>query len=367
MDLGNNSLVGGIPTHFGTLNRLETLLLGRNQLTESVLDGGKVCNLRTSGVLSVFEMDCKSALTCECCTLCVDEFPSAVPSSQPSATPLMAPSSSPTVSSKPSTSPSDVPSLQPSRACEKTGTQGVAIEAIYNAFTSTGSLTNWDMDNACFCEDEWAGITCVAGVIVDLNLTGLSLAGSLATQVGLLTGLTSLNVSNNALDKSIPSELSSLAALTSLNMSTNSFTGAIPSSLGNLNALVTFNLASNSLTSSLPTELGNLGNKSLETFNVSDNVLSGTIPSEFQSFGSSYQDFTTLDLSNNNLGTSIVWSELVFYANNQDAVINLCGNGFLNSMDSTTCDVFNGYVTSNNLTLYSNSCGCSNSACTACP
>ncbi len=151
----------------------------------------------------------------------------------------------------------------------------LALLALYNSTDGANWTTTWNLNNPV---GSWHGVTTTNGRVVELNLFFNNLNGSIPTELGNLSALTSLILSLNQLTGSIPSELGNLTALTSLDLNSNQLTGSIPSELGNLSALTSLDLASNQFTGSIPSELGNLTN--LQQLYLASNQLTGSIPSE---------------------------------------------------------------------------------------
>ena len=69
----------------------------------------------------------------------------------------------------------------------------------------------------------------------DLYLHGRGLGGSVPSQLGRLTALTTLALHGNRLSGSLPSQLGLLTALTTLYLHGNDLGGSLPSQLGRLN------------------------------------------------------------------------------------------------------------------------------------
>ena len=151
----------------------------------------------------------------------------------------------------------------------------------------------------------WSGVTVSGGRVTALNLSGLggdgdgvsgsiadeigdltglsvldlsynSLTGAIPTQIGSLTGLTILDLTDNQLSGSIPTQLGSLTSLTELDLSVNDLSGSIPSQLGSLTSVAVLNLSYNGLTGAIPGGLGSMA--ALEELWLNDNSLSGSIP-----------------------------------------------------------------------------------------
>ena len=126
---------------------------------------------------------------------------------------------------------------------------------------------------------EWEGVTVsgTPGRVTRLHLRDRGLTGTMAPELGRLTGLERLYLHDNKLAGTIP-DLGGLAKLERLWLNRNELSGTIPSGLGALSNLVQLNLHHNGLSGPIPTELSNL--TSLEGLWLHANDLSGTIPPE---------------------------------------------------------------------------------------
>ena len=134
-----------------------------------------------------------------------------------------------------------------------------------------------------------------------LDLKNHGLTGTLPSEIGQLTELTSLNLGNlgsgpyNSLTGPIPPELGELKKLEVLFLEANHLSGSIPPELGGMESLQTAFLSGNQLTGPIPPELGNI--PWLYKLRLSHNKLSGPIPPEL---GKS-PVFSELYLDNNQL------------------------------------------------------------------
>ncbi|MBA0763888.1 hypothetical protein Gotri_013283 [Gossypium trilobum] len=142
-------------------------------------------------------------------------------------------------------------------------------------------LSNWNALDADPCN--WFGITCnpERQHVTKINITGSSLKGFLAPEIGQITNLLELTLHDNNLIGTIPKELGFLKSLKVLDLGMNQLTGPIPPELGNLSGVTKLNLQSNRLTGSLPAELGNLEN--LQELILDRNKLQGTVPAASKS------------------------------------------------------------------------------------
>lgn len=109
-----------------------------------------------------------------------------------------------------------------------------------------------------------------------LNLHGGEFSGPIPSNIGNLTGLTSLVLSSNNFSGTIPSSMGNLTNLQTLSLWGNNLTGTIPASLGDLGQLNHLWLSGNSLSGTIPDSLGNLVN--LRSLHLQDNQLTGGIP-----------------------------------------------------------------------------------------
>jgi hypothetical protein len=162
-----------------------------------------------------------------------------------------------------------------------------------------GALSNWTT-SAHFCH--WNGVTCTTTGrplrVMNLNLTGQSLAGKISSSLGNLTSLNCLDLSNNTLVGSIP-PLGHLKQLQILYLSNNNLSGIIPDALANCSNLIGLDLSSNLLVGSIPPKLGLLSN--LEYLYLGSNQLEGGIPDVFGHL----KFLQTLGLNSNNFSGPI--------------------------------------------------------------
>lgn len=222
-----------------------------------------------------------------------------------------------------------------------------ALLALKSSFEfPSPSLSNWDASNSssvCF----WTGVKCLHGRVISLNLTDMSLGGSVSPALsrldqlidlslagnnftgsvvlanlsnlrylnfssnqlsgGLsdwdyssLTSLEVLDVYNNNFTSELPLGVLSLPRLRYLDLGGNYFYGKVPSVYGDLIKLEYLSLAGNDLHGTIPKELGNLTNLK-ELYLGYYNVYEGGIPKEFGKLAS----LVHLDISNCELKGSI--------------------------------------------------------------
>lgn len=178
-----------------------------------------------------------------------------------------------------------------------TGLPQAECQALVDLFQATNgpawaNRSGW-LQTATPCT--WFGVTCASGHVVDLQLPGNNLAGSLPATLGQLSGLQGLRLDQNRLTGSIPPAVGQLQALRSLNLDSNRFGGPLPVELARLANLNWLYLGNNQLTGVLPPELASLAN--LRHFSAPRNQLQGEIPPGY----ANWRQLEILDLGSNRL------------------------------------------------------------------
>ncbi|XP_047332047.1 probable LRR receptor-like serine/threonine-protein kinase At3g47570 [Impatiens glandulifera] len=145
-----------------------------------------------------------------------------------------------------------------------------------------------------FCS--WFGVTCSpsSGRVITLNLSSLSLVGTITPSLGNLTFLTQVNLGDNSFSGEIPQQIGRLQRLQSLNLSNNYLGGNIPTNLTTCRELKVLHLVSNELVGEIPNELSPLSK--LLLLYLANNKLTGKIPTWIGNFSS----LRSLSLSQNN-------------------------------------------------------------------
>ncbi|OMO87103.1 hypothetical protein CCACVL1_09268 [Corchorus capsularis] len=140
------------------------------------------------------------------------------------------------------------------------------------------ALEDWNSTNVHVCN--WSGVGCnhARDQVVQLDLSGRSLHGTISPALANLSSLVVLDLSKNFFQGHIPAELGSLVQLKQLSLSWNLLQGNIPSELGSLHQLVYLDLGSNRLVGDIPAPLFCNGSYSLQYMDLSNNSLSGQIP-----------------------------------------------------------------------------------------
>ncbi|MEK7989369.1 MAG: leucine-rich repeat domain-containing protein, partial [Thiotrichaceae bacterium] len=158
-------------------------------------------------------------------------------------------------------------------------------EALVDFYDSTNGdnwtdNTGWKQTNTP-CSNNWKGIWCSQGSVVNVILSNNGLKGTIPNQLNNLANLQYLYLNQNRLTGSIPSELGSLTSLKYLNLSVNTLSGQIPSELGNLSNLLSISLQTNLLTGEIPPKLFQASN--LMQVTLYGNQLTGQVPATLSS------------------------------------------------------------------------------------
>ena len=140
-------------------------------------------------------------------------------------------------------------------------------------------------------------------ILQSLDLGQNRLAGTIPTELGFLTQLTSLLLFDNALGGTLPTELGLLTNLEILDVPSNGIQGSLPSELGSLTKLQEFFVFDNSLTGTVPFQIFG---RSLRSLRWEWNDLTGSIPTEIGR-ASNLHD---LGLAQNNRLTGTLPSEI---------------------------------------------------------
>ncbi|GLJ25151.1 hypothetical protein SUGI_0481040 [Cryptomeria japonica] len=156
------------------------------------------------------------------------------------------------------------------------------------------SLTDWS-PLYHFCN--WPAITCDSSShsVRVINLSYMSLDGTISPVLGNLSSLRSLDLSFNNLTGTIPPEFGQLPHLRYLDLSVSQLQGTIPSALAACRSLYLLVLSFNQLHGSIPPELSLL--TSLKFLILASNSLTGTIPPSFKNMSA----LNELDLGINSL------------------------------------------------------------------
>ncbi|XP_052874515.1 LOW QUALITY PROTEIN: probable leucine-rich repeat receptor-like protein kinase At1g35710 [Gossypium arboreum] len=164
------------------------------------------------------------------------------------------------------------------------------------ALMETGWWSNYSNIGVHHCT--WPGVRCsVAGSVLEIDLSGHGLNGSITPQIGALSKLKSLNLSSNNLRGELPSSLGNLTQLAVLDVSYNEV-DSIPFEIEKMENLVALNLTRN-LIVDMPSAIGLLTN--LTHLIMNSNPLRSIIPPQIWKL----KKLRTLHLRNCQLNSSI--------------------------------------------------------------
>ncbi|XP_047326243.1 putative receptor-like protein kinase At3g47110 [Impatiens glandulifera] len=137
------------------------------------------------------------------------------------------------------------------------------------------ALSSWN-ESFHFCN--WEGVMCSKRHkrVTLIDLSSLSLSGTLSPHVGNLTFLRQLLLINNTFHGEIPNEIGDLYMLEVLALERNSFQGRIPVSLSRCYNLKHLLIGFNNLVGTIPEEFSSLS--MLKRIYIHVNVLTGGIP-----------------------------------------------------------------------------------------
>lgn len=151
----------------------------------------------------------------------------------------------------------------------------------------TDGMDLWiNSDRQC----SWPNVVCKDGRVIELELLGLSLLGTIPTEIGLLVNLEKVDLSFNQIYGSIPTEIGEWQSLEDFRAASNNMTGTIPTEIGFMSNLKWFIGYQNQISGTIPSEIGVMS--SLKGFAVAQNQITGSIPSEI-GFTSSLEYFLT--------------------------------------------------------------------------
>ena len=171
------------------------------------------------------------------------------------------------------------PTRHPSRSAIENQVMSGSMPTQLGALTALSTLRLEGNHLSGSLPTQLAALTSLENLSFDLN----ELSGSLPTQLAALTSLVDLSLAarytgSNFLSGSLPTQLGALAALEGMYLAANELSGSLPTQLGTLTLLVNLHLEENNLHSSLPTQLGAL--TYLEDMYLAANHLSGSLPTQ---------------------------------------------------------------------------------------
>ena len=156
-------------------------------------------------------------------------YHSEVPSPEPSEYPA------PTATFSTSGLPTSAPTVNALNDYEALSALYASIgDTMGNSFWGYGSNTkrnNWLQGDPC--TNSWYGVSCRKGVVSSLSIDGRGATGTLPSEFGKLTGLTSAYLNYNSMTGTVPTEVGRLSNLESgFYLNSNQFTGSMPTELG---------------------------------------------------------------------------------------------------------------------------------------
>ena len=242
--LDGNELTGEIPRELGDLPNLEVLSLSHNQLGGEI--PAELANIPTLGTLSLYN---------NLFTGCIPKELKRIQAN-------------------------DLGSLDLPFCEEGMCSAGTAVEnpnanrgltsdcqALAAALdTLRGSvLLDWSTDISI---EEWEGVVISDSPrrVIELDLSGKSLDGTIPPELGNITKLRILSLSDNELTGEIPSRLAKLSSLETLSLDDNQLSGQIPPDLVRLTNLKELHLSGNQFTGCIPDGLEDVEDNDLDTF-----------------------------------------------------------------------------------------------------
>ncbi|MFD0998701.1 RHS repeat-associated core domain-containing protein [Ohtaekwangia kribbensis] len=351
--LGNNNLIGTIPSEIGTLQALNTINLYNNRgITGSIPESiGQISTLKyvylytcsLAGTIPSSLFDISGLLWV---SVADNKLSGSIPSNIGNATAL----------TYIGFHANDLTGTIPSSICNLVNLTGLYLyennltgsipsdignlSKLVNLYLYTNQLTGaipFSIGNLSKLTNLWLYTNQLSGdipsslwnmtTLVDLRLSTNQLTGAIPSSVSNLVNLQTFTLHTNKLSGSIPSEIGSLTKLVNLYLYNNQLTGTIPSSIGNLVNLVYFQIHNNKLSGSLPSSLVNL--TKVKYFYVNDNQLTGNIPAGF----SALNQMVTFYIYNNKFSGEL--PATVFNGWNKVTAMNISNNQFVGAFPSS--------------------------------
>jgi Leucine-rich repeat (LRR) protein len=182
-----------------------------------------------------------------------------------------------------------------------------------------------------------------------LDLSYNRLTGQIPTAIKKCSMLMVLNLQGNLLNGTIPSELGQLTNLTTINLSFNGLVGPMLPWSAPLVQLQGLMLSNNHLDGTIPAEIGQILPK-ISMIDLSGNVLSGNLPQSL--LCNKY--LNRLDVSNNNLSGEIIFfcpmdtessSSLVFFNSSSNHFSGTLDESISNCTHLSSLDIHNNSLT----------------------
>jgi len=139
---------------------------------------------------------------------------------------------------------------------------------------------------------EWEGISCIAGDVTEIDLSGRNLEGTLPKGIGQIKSLTSISLASNRYGGTVPTTWASFPLLKTLDLSENVLEGTLPVMASE--SVKYYLLGYNRFSGMLPKDFAKNG-ANMIIYDVGFNELTGTIPN----LDNKFPLLEELDLSNN--------------------------------------------------------------------
>lgn len=162
-----------------------------------------------------------------------------------------------------------------------------------------GVLRSWNDSGLGACSGGWAGIKCVNGQVIAIQLPFKGLGGRISEKIGQFQALRKISLHDNILGGPVTTALGFLPNLRGVYLFNNRLSGSIPPSIGNSPALQTLDLSNNLLTGTIPPSLSK--STKIYRLNLSYNAISGRVPVSLTQAPS----LIFLALQHNNLSGSV--------------------------------------------------------------
>ncbi|KAG2443528.1 hypothetical protein HXX76_001880 [Chlamydomonas incerta] len=235
-----NSIQGALPVGYSALALLSSLNLAGNQLTSTIPPQYSVLTALTRLTVA------SNAAMCGPLPPVISA--KVVATSTNVGLPCPAPPLPPSPPPQPPSPPSPFPPLPPAPP----SAQPVLL-LVKQAVTSPWPYTDWVAGTEpCAAGATWNGVTCVGGLVEQLDLSYLNLAGTLARDLLFLTSLKYLDASVNQFGGALPWDYANLNQLSVLRLGNNSFAGYMPPEWSALTNLIELDLRGNQLISTIP-------------------------------------------------------------------------------------------------------------------
>ena len=105
------------------------------------------------------------------------------------------------------------------------------MAALYNATNGQHWINNTRWMKGDPCIDEWHGLYCIGGHVLQINIGFNNMSGALPAELAQADMLQVIQLYNNRLTGTIPAEILHMNSLQILNLRSNQLTGGLPVSI----------------------------------------------------------------------------------------------------------------------------------------